>query len=52
MEDVVKERVDNILRYLGSNVKDFYFEFMMFRKRWRLKRIGIFIMGDLIYRLG
>lgn len=50
MEDAVKERADHTSRHLGSNAKDFHSELMMLRKRWRLKRTGTSIMGDLTYR--
>ncbi|KAJ7365370.1 Mediator of RNA polymerase II transcription subunit 17 [Desmophyllum pertusum] len=49
MEDAVKERADQNTRQ-GSSVKDFHSELMMLRKRWRLKRTGTAIMGDLTYR--
>ncbi|CAH3112044.1 unnamed protein product, partial [Porites lobata] len=49
MEDAVKERAD---RNSGqtSSAKDFHSELMMLRKRWRLKRTGASIIGDLTYR--
>lgn len=51
MEDAVKERAD---RNSGqtSSAKDFHSELMMLRKRWRLKRTGASIIGDLTYRSG
>ncbi|XP_068683703.1 mediator of RNA polymerase II transcription subunit 17-like [Montipora foliosa] len=49
MEDAVKERTDHSLGQ-GSNAKDFHSELRMLRKRWRLKRTGTSIMGDLTYR--
>lgn len=52
MEDAVKERADHTSRHLGSNAKDFHSELMMLRKRWRLKRTGTSLMGDLTYRSG
>ena len=52
MEDAVKERADHTIRQLGSNAKDFHSELMMLRKRWRLKRTGTSITGDLTYRSG
>ena len=51
MEDAVKERTDQHSRQ-GSSAKDFHSELMMLRKRWRLKRTGASIMGDLTYRSG
>lgn len=51
MEDAVKERADQSSRH-GSNAKDFHSELMMLRKRWRLKRTGTSITGDLTYRSG
>lgn len=51
MEDAVKERSDHSTGK-GSGVKDFHSELMMLRKRWRLKRTGASIMGDLTYRSG
>ena len=51
MEDAVKERADHYSGQAGS-VKDFHSELMMLRKRWRLKRTGASIMGDLTYRSG
>ena len=51
MEDAVKERAD---RNSGqtSSAKDFHSELMMLRKRWRLKRTGASMIGDLTYRSG
>ena len=51
MEDAVRERADQNSRQ-GSSAKDFHSELMMLRKRWRLKRTGASIMGDLTYRSG
>lgn len=51
MEDAVKERIDHGVGQ-GSSVKDFHSELMMLRRRWRLKRTGTSIMGDLTYRSG
>ncbi|KAL9954998.1 hypothetical protein ACROYT_G042591 [Oculina patagonica] len=49
MEDAVRERADQNSRQ-GGSAKDFHSELMMLRKRWRLKRTGASIMGDLTYR--
>ena len=51
MEDAVRERVDQHSSQ-GSNAKDFHSELMLLRKRWRLKRTGASIIGDLTYRSG
>lgn len=51
MEDAVRERADQSSSH-GSNAKDFHSELMLLRKRWRLKRTGASIMGDLTYRSG
>lgn len=51
MEDAVRERADQNSSQ-GSNTKDFHSELMLLRKRWRLKRTGASIMGDLTYRSG
>ncbi|XP_074631913.1 mediator of RNA polymerase II transcription subunit 17-like [Acropora palmata] len=49
MEDAVKERTDHGMGQ-GSSVRDFHSELMILRRRWRLKRTGTSIMGDLTYR--
>ena len=51
MEGAVRERADQNSSQ-GSNAKDFHSEFMLLRKRWRLKRTGASIIGDLTYRSG
>ena len=51
MEDAVRERADQNSSQ-GSNAKDFHSELMLLRKRWRLKRTGTSIIGDLTYRSG
>ena len=51
MEDAVKERADHLSKS-GELVKDFHSELMMLRRKWRLKRTGTSIMGDLTYRSG
>lgn len=51
MEDAVKERTDHGMGQ-GSSVRDFHSELMILRRRWRLKRTGTSIMGDLTYRSG
>lgn len=51
MADAVKERSDRSSGH-GDGVKDFHSELMLLRKRWRLKRTGASIMGDLTYRSG
>ena len=51
MEDAVRERADQNSSQ-GSNAKDFHSELMLLRKRWRLKRTGASIIGDLTYRSG
>lgn len=49
MEDAVKERTDHGMGQ-GSSARDFHSELMILRRRWRLKRTGTSIMGDLTYR--
>lgn len=35
-----------------NNKNDFYLELLNVRQKWRLKKIGILILGDFSYRLG
>ena len=51
MEDAVRERADQNSSQ-GSNAKDFHSELMLLWKRWRLKRTGASIIGDLTYCSG
>jgi mediator of RNA polymerase II transcription subunit 17 len=51
MESAVQERVDQQLRQ-GQKQEDFHSELIGLRQRWRLKKTGTSIMGDLTYRSG
>lgn len=51
METAVQERVDQKLRQ-GQQQEDFHSELIGLRQKWRLKKTGASIMGDLTYRSG
>lgn len=51
METAVQERVDQQLRQ-GQQQEDFHSELIGLRQKWRLKKTGTSIMGDLTYRSG
>ena len=51
MAEAIKERVDH-LSTQRENVEDFHSELMKLRQRWRVKRAGASITGDLTYRSG
>ncbi|KAK3740068.1 hypothetical protein QZH41_011402, partial [Actinostola sp. cb2023] len=50
METAVQERVDQQLRQGGQKLEDFHSELIGLRQRWKLKKTGSSIMGDLTYR--
>ena len=52
METAVQERVDQQLRQGGQKLEDFHSELIGLRQRWKLKKTGSSIMGDLTYRSG
>ena len=51
MAEAIKERADH-LSTQRENVEDFHSELMKLRQRWRVKRAGASITGDLTYRSG
>lgn len=51
METAIQERVNQQHRQ-GQNLEDFHSELIGLRQRWKLKKTGTSIMGDLTYRSG
>ena len=51
MGEAIKQREQQCLSQ-GGNAQDFHSELMKLRQRWRVKRIGSTITGDLTYCSG